>query len=85
MSNTTPNKETIRRFCLLFRVSYCYLLTDTKTEYANLFLDISNKKKDELLHELESWCGMKFKLLNLTSNEDEITQVKTRGERIYPL
>ena len=85
MSHTTPNKEIIRRLCLLFRLDYCYLLTDTQTEYVDIFVNISNEKKNEFLEELESWSGMKFRVFNVDSNKNDIYLIQTKGEKIYPV
>ena len=85
MSLTTPNKETIRRLCLLHKVTFCYLQIKTNTKYVDLFTDIEDFNIDLFTQELESWCGMKFNVYNLSSNTVAIEQLKKEGKNIYPI
>ncbi len=85
MANTTPNKETIRRLCLLHKVESCYLLSDTNTIFVDLLIELEDQYFELFKQELESWCGMKFKLFNNKSNEKDIVRIKNKGEFIYPL
>ncbi len=85
MANTTPNKETIRRLCLLHKVNSCYLLSDRSTVFVDLLIELEDKHSELFKQELESWCGMKFKLFNKSSNEKDIIRIKNEGELIYPL
>ena len=85
MANTTPNKETIRRLCLLHKVEFCYLLSDTDSVFVHVLVDIENQKKESFCQELESWCGMKFEIFTLDSDEVNIIRMKRYGEKIYPL
>jgi hypothetical protein len=85
MASTTPNKETIRRLCLLHKVSYCYILVDTGTAFVELLSDIKDSNKLLFKGELESWCGMSFQTYNLHSNCNNISRLKKEGEKIYPL
>ena len=62
MSYTTPNIETVRRICLLHKVKLCYLNIETGAEFVELLVDLDSSKMELFNHELESWCGMKFKL-----------------------
>ena len=85
MANTIPNKETIRRLCLLHKVESCYLLSDTKSVFVDLLIELEDQHTELFRQELESWCGMKFKLFNKNSNEKDIIRIKNEGELIYPL
>jgi len=85
MANTTPNKETIRRICILHGCSYCFINVDTRTEHTDVLTDIIDKKMIACLKELEDWCGMKFKLYNEQSPAEKIKQISTSGEKILPI
>ena len=85
MANTTPNKETIRRICILHGGSYCFLRVDTGAEYVDVLSDIIDERKQACLEELEAWCGMKFKLYNEQSLDEKIKQISTSGEKILPI
>lgn len=85
MANTTPNKETIRRLCLLHGGSYCFLYVDTGYEYVDVLSDIPEESVISCLLELESWCGMKFKLFNEQSPRKKLIQLTTFGEKILPI
>ena len=85
MANTTPNKESIRRICILHGGNYCYLLVDTGADHVEVLMNIANNRMESCCKELESWCGMEFKLLNEGSNDDEIKRVSVSGEKILPI
>ncbi len=85
MANTTPYLETVRRVCLLNNVGVCYLLSDSNSEFVYLYFDLGTQQIRSFCLELESWCGMKFKIFNDDSNTETIKLIKTKGERIYPL
>jgi len=88
MAITTPNKETVRRVCLLSGATCCYILVDTGDEYVDVLADI---KKEEIKHcvkSLHDWGGMKFRLyslLDISPDEIKLTnKIKSVGEKIYP-
>ena len=100
MANTTPNKETVRRICLLSGASYCYLLVETGDDYVDVFTDIEQLEMDNCINELESWCGMKFRVYaasedngnNFGDNngdnngeKNKIAEIRTLGEKILPI
>ena len=85
MANTIPNKETIRRICILHGCSYCFIHVNTGAEHTDILTDIIDKKKLACLKELEAWCGMKFKLYNELSPDETIKQISTSGEKILPI
>ncbi len=85
MANTTPNKESIRRICILHGGSYCYLQVNTGAEHVEVLMNITNERVENCLKELEAWCGMKFKLINEESTDDEIKRITLLGEKILPI
>ena len=85
MANTTPNKETIRRICLLHGGTECHILVDTGDDYVDVLSNIENHKIEHCLLELKDWCGMKFQLFNNNSNIDEINRIRNKGVQILPI
>ena len=85
MAHTTPNKETIRRICILQGGTECYIQVNTGNEYVNILTDIENQNLDQCLSELESWCGMKFQLFNEDSESKYTNKIKLNGEKILPI
>jgi hypothetical protein len=85
MSKTTPNKETIRRICLLQGGTECYILVDNDSDYIDVFTNIQDQNIPACLVELVEWCGMKFCLLNENSEIGSINKIRTKGEKILPI
>ncbi len=85
MANTTPNKETIRRICLLHGGTKCYILVDTGSAHVDILTNIQNNNSAEFLSELESWCGMKFKVYSENNEVEQNTRIKQSGEMILPI
>ncbi len=85
MANTTPSKESIRRICILHGGSYCFLQVDTGAEHVEVLMNITNDRVKSCREELEAWCGMKFKLINEESTDDEMKRISLLGEKILPI
>ncbi len=87
MAKTTPNKEAVRRICLLSGGSFCYLLVDTGDEYVDVLSDLKQEALDNCQKELESWCGMKFRVFTTQKNTTEdfiVRNIKSHGEKLWP-
>lgn len=88
MASTTPNKETIRRLCILSGASQCYLRVNTGDDYAEVLADIKEKELQNCLQSLKDWCGMKFRLYSMLDHSTEnliyLDMIKTEGEKLYP-
>ena len=85
MANTTPNKETVRRICLLHGATICRLLINTDDDHVEVLTDISTNKLANFQKEVESWSGMKFRVFNTTSDIKKIQKIKLSGEIIFPI
>ena len=85
MANTTPNKESIRRICILYGGSFCILHVDTGAEHVEVLTDIADERLPICEKELEAWCGMKFKLFNERSNDEKTEPIRLSGEKILPI
>ncbi len=88
MAITTPNKEAVRRICLLSGGNFCYLLVNTHNDYAYVLSDIKQEETANCQKELESWCGMKFRVFttqNSTSDDTTIKTILNSGEKLWPI
>jgi len=85
MASTTPNKEIVRRICLLSGASQCYLLVSPGDEYVDVLADIKTNEIKNCISELESWCGMKFRLYSLYDETEYLKELKKQAEKILPI
>ena len=85
MYSTTPNKETIRRLCILNGATFCYLLIRSTEPFAHIFSDIDCKNIGNFSEELEAWCGMKILVCNEQFHDRTLTTIKKNGEKILPI
>ncbi len=85
MASTTPNKEIVRRVCLLHDATECYLFVETGDEYVEILADIPNEKLSSCLSELESWAGMRFKLYNYQRDKEFTSLFKEKSIQILPI
>jgi len=85
MTHTIPNKESVRRICMLHGATDCYLLVDTDNEFVQVLSNIDDDKKAECLNDLVAWCGMKFQIFNMNSKKVKIHTIKKQGEKILPI
>jgi len=83
--NTTPNKEVVRRICVMNGASFCYLLAEYSVESVVIFTDIPDRLITAASNELVSWCGMNFKIYNENSKSKTINNIKFKGEKILPI
>jgi len=85
MANTTPNKEIIRRISLLHGASFCYIYINTGDEYVEALANIKTGKMKNYKQELEMWSGMKFRVYNMNSKQEQVNKIETKGEKILPI
>lgn len=85
MNRTIPNKESVRRVCLLSGASECYISVSTEDEYIDVLANVERKEMKHCLQELENWCGMKFRLHTLYEDTPASFQIKSQGEKILPI
>ena len=87
-SKTMPNKESVRRICLLSGGSFCYILLATEDDSIAVLSDI---KADEIANcekELQNWCGMKFRVYSTlleSTGDTVISCIQKQGEKLWPI
>ena len=83
--STTPNKETIRRICILNGATTCYLYTPEDTPKVMLVIDIKDDKVNSIEEELKSWCGMPFKVYSSLAKCEQTHIIQQHGVKILPI
>lgn len=81
----TPNKESVRRISILNNANYCYLLILPNDPLVHILSDVDTHSLEKYKDELESWCGMKFKVYDETKEVMMISRIKNQGEKILPI
>lgn len=84
MALQSPNKETIRRICTLFKCSCCWLLNNEENN-PYLFVELKSKDLAAFKNELESWSGIQFVVFNADSAIATIEAIQLRGEQLLPV
>ncbi|MEE9326915.1 MAG: hypothetical protein V3U71_06420 [Cocleimonas sp.] len=85
MQNTIPNKETIRRICILNGATNCYLLASTEYTYTMVLMDIAEEKTNAVKIELKSWCGMEIRVFTYERETEGKKEILAKGEKILPI
>ena len=85
MAQTTPNKEIVRRLCLLHGVSECYILSEEDQHHVDVLADIIDNKLDGFNKELEAWAGMSFHVFNKGSKTEKVEKIIKTGVKILPV
>lgn len=85
MATTIPNLEAVRRICYQMNVSFCYLINNKNYEFVELYTDVKEEESSKFTRELQSWCGMKFKVYTEAQSPERINFYKNKGKKIYPL
>ena len=83
--STTPNKEIVRRICVMNDASFCYLLVEYSSATIKLYANIPDNLILKANEELLSWCGMPFKIYNDNSETLLINNIMNKGEKILPI
>lgn len=81
MNSITPNRELIRRICLINKGSECYISIDNDKQIIIIYVDIPANKHTQLIHELHEWSGMNYQVEYTKDNELELIG----KEKILPI
>jgi len=82
---TTPNKEIVRRICILHGATYCYMLVIPEKDVVRILVDSDFKDISGIVDELRAWCGIRFEVINYNTDELKSNDLKKRGEKILPI
>lgn len=88
MAKTIPNKESVRRLCLLSGGSFCYILFTAEDDGIAVLSDIQADKIAHCEEELQNWCGMKFRVYSTlleSTSAALINDFQNQGEKLWPV
>jgi len=84
MDSITPNKEIIRRICILNGGTNCYISHTTGDNFIEVLADI---EQDRLIHfatELKEWSGVNYKTYSINNTPEE-QNFQHINEQILPI
>ena len=85
MNSIRPNKEIIRRICLLNGGTTCYISHTKGDDFIEVAADIEKNQLINFAIELKEWSGMNYKTYhidNSTTKEDLLQHI---NEKILPI
>ena len=65
MNSITPNKETIRRICILNGATRCYISHTRGDDFIEILTDIKEEKLNNFSKELTQWSGINYKVYSI--------------------
>ena len=82
---TTPNKEIVRRICILHGATYCYMLVKPENGIVRILVDSNFEDISGIADELLAWCGIRFEVITEISDSLKSNEIIKRGEKILPI
>ncbi len=83
MTLITPNREIIRRICILNGGSICYISYSTENNFIEVLTDIKTSNLSNFEKELKEWTGINYKVYS-TKNSTKETSEHIQ-EKILPI
>jgi hypothetical protein len=72
MDSITPNKEIIRRICILNGGTCCYISHTKGDSFIEVLADIKHEMLDNFSQELSEWTGINYKVYTMIGRNKEI-------------
>ena len=85
MKPSPPNKEIVRRICILFQIKQCWMTNPSQYEASKLLVSLDNKKIDLFKKELKDWSGINFDVYSVNSKSTFADDIKLNGIILLPL
>ena len=85
MDSITPNKEIIRRICILNGGTCCYISHTKGDAFLEILTDIKEEKLNNFSKELSDWSGIRYKVYSVKSETDSKTQLSHINDKILPI
>ncbi|HIO91384.1 MAG TPA: hypothetical protein EYG68_00885 [Leucothrix mucor] len=85
MDLITPNKEIIRRICILNGGTTCCISRSNNNEFIELLVDIKEDQLKKFTYELTEWTGANYKAYNTSSNAFKAGALSHIKETILPI
>ena len=83
MKSITPNREIIRRICILNGGSTCYISYSTENNFIEILADIKISNLSHFEKELKEWTGINYKVYSTENNTGATS--KHIQEKILPI
>ncbi len=84
MDSITPNKEIIRRICILNGGLTCYISHAKGEDFIEVLTDVNEDKLALFATELKEWSGVNYKIYNLNKTA-ETSLLKRINKKILPI
>lgn len=85
MESITPNKEIIRRICILNGGACCYILHTKGDSFIEVLTDIEYEILNRFSQELSEWTGINYKVYTIKKKERRNTILKHINNKILPI
>jgi hypothetical protein len=85
MNLITPNKEIIRRICILNGGTCCYISHTRGHAYIEVLVDIEDKKLNQFSQQLTEWTGIDYKVYNINKQDNIRTTLGHINNKILPI
>lgn len=81
----TPNKEIIRRICLIHGGTHCFIAPSDSEQCIDILANIETDKLDVFTKELHEWTGMNYRVYS-TLNKNLSADIDKRiTQQILPI
>ena len=85
MNSITPNKEIIRRICLLNGGTTCYIAHRKGKQYIEVLSDIKEENLEQFSKELSEWSGVNYKVHSMENKNSEGKLLNHINNKILPI
>ena len=85
MHTITPNKEVIRRICLLNGATTCYIAKTKGKQSIEVLVDIKEVNLTHFSKELSEWSGIMYQVYSLNTYKNNDHTVRHIKEKILPI
>ena len=78
IDSITPNKEVIRRICILNGGTCCYISYTKGSAFIEVLTDTTEERLNNFSKELGEWSGINYKVFSLkvsNNNKNEISHI----------
>jgi hypothetical protein len=85
MDSITPNKEVIRRICILNGGTCCYISHIKGDAFIEILTDITEERLNNFSKELSEWSGINYKVFSLKTPSDNKNEISHINNKILPI
>ncbi len=85
MNSITPNKEIIRRICILNGGTTCYIGHKKGEQYLEVLSDIKEENLERFAKELSEWSGVSYKVYSMGKQNSGGELLNRINNKILPI